>query len=193
MYVQYLFHTISILVSYRGRYPGVAAMIAEENYFTFIHIPASCHKQYLQNASYNLIDEHVGHFLLSVNQNHFVVGLCQFLSIWSFWSYKIWRIMVVFSTHDVTVTWHEINPGLFFDFAHRLCCVWMWYKFIKNIESIYNAIHLNIKISNVGIYVFLPNNILKIKRNWKYLKKSVFIRSRHLIWWRLWYYAKYVN
>ena len=66
MYVQYLFHTISILVSYRGRYPGVAAMIAEENYFTFIHIPASCHKQYLQNASYNLIDglvnKHVGHF-----------------------------------------------------------------------------------------------------------------------------------
>ena len=132
-------------------------------------------------------------FFLSVNRNHFVLGLCQFLSIWSFWSYKIWRIMVVFSTHDVTVTWHEINPGLFIDFVHRLCYVWLWYKFIKNIESIYNAIHLNIKISNVGIYVFLPNNILKIKRNWKYLKKSVFIRSRHLIWWRLWYYAKYVN
>jgi hypothetical protein len=39
MYVQYLFHTISILVSYRGRYPRVAAvMIAMENYVIFIPI-----------------------------------------------------------------------------------------------------------------------------------------------------------
>ena len=124
MYVLYLFHTISILVSYRGRYPGVAAMIAEENYFTFIHIPASCHKQYLQNASYSCKQTCGSLFFLSVNRNHSVLGLCQFLSIWSFWSYKIWRIMVVFSTHDVTVTWHEIHPGLFFiseDSSALLC------------------------------------------------------------------------
>ena len=78
MYVQYLFHTISILVSYRGRYPGVAAMIAEENYFTFIHIPASCHKQYLQNASQNLIDALWATFFLSVNRNHFILEFVSF-------------------------------------------------------------------------------------------------------------------
>ena len=128
--------------------------------------------------------------------NHLILELCQFLSIWSFWSYKIWRIVVVLSTYDVTVTWHVINPGLFFDSARLIGFVVYQYdislsKTSNRSTTLY--IHLNIKISNVGIYVFLPNNILNIKRNWKYLKKSVFIRSRHLLWWRLWYYAKYVN
>ena len=134
----------------------------------------------------------MGHFFLSVNWNHLILGLCQFLSIWSFWSYKIWRIVVVLSTYDVTVTWHVTNPGLFFDSARLIGFVVYQYD-ISLSKTSNRSTTLNIKISNVGIYVFLPNNILKIKRNWKYLKKSVFIRSRHLLWWRLWYYAKYVN
>ena len=134
----------------------------------------------------------MGHFFLSVNWNHLILELCQFLSIWSFWSYKIWRIVVVLSTYDVTVTWHVTNPGLFFDSARLIGFVVYQYD-ISLSKTSNRSTTLNIKISNVGIYVFLPNNISKIKRNWKYLKKSVFIRSRHLLWWRLWYYAKYVN
>ena len=134
----------------------------------------------------------MGHFFLSVNWNHLILELCQFLSIWSFWSYKIWRIVVVLSTYDVTVTWHVTNPGLFFDSARLIGFVVYQYD-ISLSKTSNRSTTLNIKISNVGIYVFLPNNILNIKRNWKYLKKSVFIRSRHLLWWRLWYYAKYVN
>ena len=134
----------------------------------------------------------MGHFFLSVNWNHLILELCQFLSIWSFWSYKIWRIVVVLSTYDVTVTWHVTNPGLFFDSARLIGFVVYQYD-ISFSKTSNRSTTLNIKISNVGIYVFLPNNISNIKRNWKYLKKSVFIRSRHLLWWRLWYYAKYVN
>ena len=78
--------------------------------------------------------------------------------------------MVVFSTHDVTVTWNEIHPGFFVDFARLIGFVVYEYdidlsKTSNRSTTLWRYIHLNIKIDNVGINVLLPNYILKTQWN----------------------------